>query len=55
MTMTAREIKAWLNTLDDTDDVGIDDGGLTLRVIQDPFPYLEIGGMPEQTEAESEA
>jgi len=50
MAMTVREIKEWLNTLQDDDLVGIDDGGLCLEVAEDPGTYCEIGGLPEEEE-----
>jgi hypothetical protein len=43
------ELQAWLNTLDDDDCIGIDDGGLSL-VVLDSNAYYEIGGMPEKEE-----
>ena len=50
MAETVREIKKWLNTLDDDDLVGVDDGGLCLRVVGEIHVYHEIGGMPEREE-----
>ena len=47
MAMQVKEIKEWLSALSDDDSVGVDDGGLCLCVVDDPEPYLEIGGMPE--------
>lgn len=40
-------IQHWLATLRPDQEVGIDDGGLCLRVVDDPFPYYEIGGLPD--------
>ncbi len=48
--MKVSEIREWLATLDANDHVGIDDGGLRLKVFQHSDPYLEIGGMPEDAE-----
>jgi hypothetical protein len=39
------ELKAWLATLPDEATIGVDEGGLTLRVVDDDA-YLEVGGMP---------
>jgi hypothetical protein len=50
MAMTAREIRQWLKTLNDNDRVGIDDGGLCLRVIENDS-WCEIGGLPESEPA----
>ena len=55
MSMPVRDIRAWLATLDDDDEVGIDDGGLTLHVVgAEPTPYLEIGGLPEKDAEDGE-
>jgi hypothetical protein len=59
--ISANEFKRWANTLNDDDDVAIDDGGLTL-VARGPHndtfafgvPYLEVGGIPLNEEEESE-
>jgi len=57
MSMIARSIKIWINSLPDDVYVGVDDGGLTLVVedgyrlpVMGPKPYLEIGGIPEDNE-----
>ena len=47
MAMFVDEIRRWLDTLDDGDVVGIDDGGLCLTVVGDEESYIEIGGIPE--------
>ena len=47
MSASVEEIKRWLDTLEAGQQVGVDDGGLCLRVVDDPGPYYEIGGMPE--------
>jgi hypothetical protein len=46
--MSATEIRAWLDTLPDNADVGIDDGGSALQA-HEQDAYLEIGGMPPGT------
>lgn len=46
MAMNKSELIEWLNTLDDDDDVGISDGGLSLVVVGDEGCYLEVGGVP---------
>lgn len=43
MPSTVREVKAWLETLDDDDEIGVDDGGLALAVTGDPDTWFEIG------------
>lgn len=48
MAETVREIKDWLNSLTEDELVGIDEGGLTLRVVGRPDVYYEIGGIPEE-------
>lgn len=45
MSMTAQEIRIWLNTLDDDERVAIDEGGLIL--LAESGDYLEIGAEPE--------
>ncbi len=50
MAMIVREIKEWLNTLSEAAEVGVDDGGLCLRVVDDEENYCEIGGLPEESE-----
>lgn len=52
MAIPIGELKRWLNTLEDTDAIGIDEGGLTLLSVDDPDAYLEIGGMPEGNEGD---
>ena len=44
--MTNREITAWLNTLPEDAEIGIDDGGMALQVLGEE-EYLEVGCMPE--------
>lgn len=49
MAMTVGEVKEWLNSLDDDDLVGIDDGGLALVSVNNPEDiFIEIGGVPEE-------
>jgi hypothetical protein len=44
--MSAREIKAWLDSLHPDAAVGISEGGLSLIEV-DGDAYLEVGGLPE--------
>jgi hypothetical protein len=53
MTMSAKEIREWLETLREDDLVGVDDGGLCLRVAGNPAIYCEIGGICEEDEDET--
>lgn len=50
MAMTNTELKDWLATLPADAHVGVDEGGLTLRVVEDDQAYLEVGGMPDPEE-----
>ena len=50
MAMQVTEIREWLNALNDGDYVGVNDGGLCLEVDGNKEIYLEIGGIPEETE-----
>jgi hypothetical protein len=50
MSATVAEIKEWLSEFNDDEEVGIDEGGLALCRVGDPFSYYEIGGMPEEDE-----
>ena len=52
--MAKQEISAWLGTLPAGAQVGVDDGGLCLRVDCDPEAYLEIGGMPVEDEEDGD-
>ena len=45
--IAAKELKTWLNTLPKDAQVYVDDGGLTLSVL-DSEAYLEIGGQREE-------
>lgn len=54
MAMTVREIKEWLDGLEDGRLVGVDDGGLCLEVVGNPETYCEIGGIPDGDDDESE-
>lgn len=51
--MPKQEIIDWLNTLPDDAQVGVDSGGLCLRVDNAAYanptkePYLEIGGLED--------
>ena len=46
MAETKEELIRWLSTLPDGVSVGVDDGGLVLRVVDDEDNYIEIGGLP---------
>ncbi len=39
------ELRDWLAGFDPSDQVGIDEGGLTLVAIGEPGTYLEVGGV----------
>lgn len=43
--MSAQELIEWAQSLNPDDQVGVDDGGLTLRVYGGGN-WLEIGGLP---------
>jgi hypothetical protein len=45
--ITAKELKTWLDTLPKDAQVYVDDGGLTLYVL-DSEAYLEVGGNDAQ-------
>ncbi len=45
--MKKEEVIAWLKTLPEDSYVGVDDTGMALRTVDDPLPFLEIGGLPE--------
>jgi len=47
MAITVAELEDWLAELDVEDIVGIDDGGLTLRLENNKNIYIEIGGLEE--------
>ena len=54
MAMHVSEIMDWLKTLNGEQLVGVDEGGLCLRVFGSPEPYCEIGGMPEEEDEANE-
>jgi hypothetical protein len=45
--MLVTELRRWVNTLEDEHYVGVDEGGLTLIVVNEEgvlqYPYLELG------------
>jgi len=46
--MSVAEIKEWLETLPNDSEVGVDGGGLCLRVVGlEDAAWLEIGGLPK--------
>jgi hypothetical protein len=45
--MSKQDVRAWLDTLPEDAEVGIDDGGLCLQM-HGSTAYLEIGGLPEE-------
>jgi len=50
MAMKRSAIQKWISTLPGDPEIGVDEGGLCLRVVGDPDPYLEIGGIPVEDE-----
>lgn len=50
MSITRQALINWLNSLPDNSEVGIDEGGLTIQLINDPTVYLEVGGTPTTEE-----
>jgi hypothetical protein len=48
MAIKASELKQWLSTISDDQDVCIDDGGLTLVCCDDDSVYCEVGGFPDE-------
>lgn len=48
MSMTVREVRAWLSSLDDDDKVGIGEDGMTLRPVHEQESYLEVGCAREE-------
>jgi hypothetical protein len=47
MAVQVRELKEWLIDVNDNDYIGIDEGGLTLKIFRKDA-YYEIGGLPEE-------
>lgn len=47
MAMKVSEVREWLEGLPKNAEVGVDDGGLCLRVAGDEKNYCEVGGLPE--------
>lgn len=50
MAIPAKDLIHWLNSLPLNANVGVDDGGLTLQVIDNPQTYIEVGGIPTDEE-----
>ena len=52
--MPVPEVINWLKTLEPESQVGIDDGGLTLKVVSKEGKledaYCEVGGIPKELE-----
>jgi len=48
MSLSSNDIIQWLNSLPVGTPVCIDEGGLSLQVVNDPDVYLEVGGQPEE-------
>lgn len=48
MSISAKDLKKWINSIPDGTPVGIDDGGLTLQVVGNSDVYLEVGGLPQE-------
>ena len=48
MAVTIKELREWLDTFEDENMVGVEEGGLTLEVVGLPQAYFEIGGVPEE-------
>lgn len=47
MSMPITELLAWLRSLPPDAEVGVDEGGLCLRVVDNEDQYCEIGGLPD--------
>jgi len=46
MSIPVSELRRWLETIPNDEEVGIDDDGLSLQVVGDSQTYLEVGGLP---------
>ena len=52
MAITKAELMDWLATVKDDESIGIDDGGLTLRVVESQDTHwIEMGGIPEEPDS----
>ena len=50
MSMPIKELKEWLDSLPADAEVGVDEGGLCLRVVDDELEqdrFCEVGGLPD--------
>jgi hypothetical protein len=50
--ITVAKLSDWINTLEPEEMIGIDEGGLSL-VVLDSRAYYEIGGMPKENNERS--
>jgi hypothetical protein len=48
MAMRKEEVEAWLKTIPPETWIAIDDGGLSLVVVDNQDVYIEVGGLPEE-------
>jgi hypothetical protein len=51
MATPIHELMKWLESFSPEDLVGIDEGGLELRIFGNDVAYYEIGGLPDEDEA----
>jgi hypothetical protein len=50
MAIPVLELMKWLKTFKPDDLVGIDEGGIELRIVGNDVAYYEIGGLPDEDE-----
>jgi len=47
MAMAVTEVKEWIDSLPEGSFIGVDDDGLSLRVVGNTENYCEVGGIPD--------
>jgi len=52
MAATVKQLRDWLSGRRGVQEIAVDEGGLTLVVVGDESDYLEIGGVPDDTQCE---
>jgi hypothetical protein len=50
MSISVKDLKQWLDSIPNSTQIGVDDGGLTLQVVGNPDVYLEVGGISDEKE-----
>ena len=50
MAISKQQLQDWVDSLNEGDDIAVDDDGLALVVVGEEYTYLEVGGIPDTIE-----